>query len=492
MIPVLRPYQELTNSELHSAVAKGETKIILCLPTGGGKTTIAASLIFEMLEQKKTVLFLAHRRELIDNASDRLRLYGIRPGVIQAGRRSVIAPVQVASIQTLGKRIPPHADIVFVDECHHSSSPTWKKLIYHYSESGSVVIGLTATPYRTDGKGLGDLYDELICPVTMKDLIGDGYLVPARFYGPAFDVSDLKVSGGDYDQKAMAAKFDKRERYDDLLDNYKRFADGKKTIIFNPNVKISLQVVQTFTDAGYKAGHVDGEMNSVQRMETIDAFRRGDLDILSNVNILTEGVDIPSIECGILNRATISKSLYFQMVGRVLRPFGAKRHAIIIDQGGNFRAFGDPADDGVPALKETVKKKKRMVGASPVKECPKCYLLQHLSAVTCAECGHDFMAGKKLKKAVFVDMEEHIAMATSSGQLAKVLAKPWDSLTMEEMEMVRHHKGYKSGWVVRQLKAQSADLPEIQEEIFHQLVATYASLKGYDPKWVDYQLKMYA
>lgn len=490
--PKLRPYQELTNSELHRSVAEGENKIILCLPTGGGKTTIAASLIFEMIEKKRTVLFLAHRSELIDNAVDRLYLYGLRPGVIKAGRRGMISPIQVASIQTLGKRQPPHADVVFVDECHHSNSPTWKRLIDHYAESGSTVIGLTATPYRTDGKGLGDLYNTLICPVTMNDLISEGYLVPARFYGPPIDMSGVRIKGGDYDQKEMAARFDKRERYDDLLGNYRRFADGKKTIVFNPNVKISKSVVEMFQEAGYRAAHVDGETPTIERSAIVDSFKRGDLDVLSNVNLLTEGVDIPSIEVGILNRSTVSKSLYFQMVGRILRPFGSKRNAIIIDQGGNFRQFGDPASDGIPELRETEKKKKKSVGASPVKECPNCGLLQHLSVRNCIECNYLFAISKPLKKAVFVDMEEMMAMAHSSGDLAKILAKPWEVLTLEELEMVRIHKEYKPGWIIRQLRAQSAEIPEIQDTIFRQLVTTYAELKGYELGWVEYQLKMYA
>jgi len=491
-IPALRPYQITTNEQLHQAVAEGHFRVILCLPTGGGKTTIAASLIYEMVAMGKTVLFMAHRTELVDNAVERLALYGIRPGVIMAGRRGVISPVQVASIQTLGRRNPPHADVVFVDECHHSTSPTWKALIDHYYNQGSTVIGLTATPYRTDGKGLGDLYDHMVCPVTMKDLIGEGFLVPGRFYGPAFDTSKFKISRGDFDSKQVSDKFSQREMYDGLLDNYRRFADGKKGVIFCPSVKVSLEVVKLFSEAGYRIRHVDGETNIVERNESVDALRRGEIDLLTNVNILTEGVDIPSIEVAILYRSTISKSLYFQMVGRVLRPYGTKRHAIIIDQGGNFRTFGDPADDPIPTLHQTQEKKKKTIGASPVKECPSCGLLQHLSAQSCIECGHVFNTPKKLKKAEFVDMTELLAMKEASGELAEVLKKPWDTLSMQELEMVRVSKGYKNGWLLRQLHAQAAEMPEIKDTIFRQLVSTYGSLKGYGPGWVDHQIKLFA
>jgi len=492
-IPQLRDYQVTASNQLHVELANGTQKVIIGLPTGGGKTTIAASLIFEMIEQKRTVLFLAHRRELIDNAADRLRLYGIRPGIIQGSKRMVIAPVQVASVQTLGRRTPPHADVVFLDECHHSTSPTWKRLIDHYTAIGSHVIGLTATPYRTDGKPLGDLYHKMIYPVTMKDLVSDGFLVAPKFYGPKVDFSKVKIKGSDYDPNELASMFDRREMYGAMVDNYRRFADGKRGFVFNPKVNVSVGAVQAFRDAGYRAAHVDGDTPVLERDNLVNALRRGDVDLLCNVNLFTEGVDIPQAEVAILNRSTVSKSLYLQMVGRVLRPHGTKQQAIVIDQGGNYYHFGGFPMDEIPDLATGADtKKKKKAGASPAKECPSCGLLQHLSAANCEECGHNFRVPKKLKQVEFVDIEEQLAIMQGSGELADLLRKPSDTLTIPELEIIRTHKGYKPGWLVRQLKAQAADLPEMEQTIFEQLLSTYASLKDYNPNWVEHQIQIYA
>lgn len=454
-IPSLRDYQTEAIEQLRDGFRSGHRAEILVLPTGAGKTTVASAFIHSAVEKGSRVLFLAHRKELVEQAKDRLHSFGIRPGVIMAGwKQRQNMSVNVASIQTLLRRELPPAQVVVVDECHHSISKSFKTLLDQYAAQGAAIIGLTATPYRLDGKGLGDIYSNIVAPISLADLTERGFLVPARYVGSKMDMSGVDLTGGDYNVHQMHDRFDKKELYAGVVEHYNQFASGTKTIVFNVDVKHSETMRDTFISAGIPAAHVDGETSPLERSKILAAFKEGKFQVLCNVNILTEGFDLPAIETVILNRATKSKSLYLQMVGRGLRPAPGKTHCTVIDQGGNVWEHG-PVDLEEEYTLETVKKKK-LQQAAPVKCCPSCFFIQHVGARECKECGHTFtlhITERELPQAVFEELNDFLPkQAKVKIPLPDHLRKSWTDMTEEELKEVAEIRGYKPGWVYMQLK----------------------------------------
>ncbi len=467
-LPQLRDYQQQVLADVRAAMKAGHRRILVVVPTGGGKTTIGGAMLHGAVGRGHRALWLAHRKELVEQAHERISCprtgFGLPAGCIMAGHPPRRRPaVQVASIATLIRRDLPTAQVVVVDEAHHSVSAGFLKVLDAYPNA--VVVGLTATPYRLDGRGLGDVYTALVAPVSIADLQAQGYLTPVRYFGTRKDLEpkleEVKTIGGDYDPKALFKQFDTRQLYDGVVANYRRFADGQKAIVFNINVEHSLKVCEAFCAAGIRARHVDGETPRHEREKTLKDFRAGAFAVLCNVNILTEGFDLPAIEAVILNRATKSKALYFQMVGRGLRPAPGKTACTVIDQGGNVRHFGPVEHPDVPALEATAKKKKgdAALSAPPMKSCPVCERLDYLFAKQCAECGHVYNVGKDaLEEAEFIELTDflpkHVVVKGAKKPVPDHLKKSWLDMSEDELHEYATIQGYKPGWVHYQQRRQ--------------------------------------
>lgn len=489
-IPTLRDYQHQAIAEVKASLAKlaAEIKedptskkkkaVILTVATGGGKTTIAAQLISNSTDLGKNVLFLAHRKELVIQAKNRMHQFGLRPGIIMSGWAQRKNEVMVASVPTLVRRLHKlsvRIDLIVVDECHHSVSASFRKILEAYPQAW--IVGLTATPYRMDGKGLGDLYSDIVAPITIADLIRRGYLVPARTFAPkSVNLQGVKVTAGDYDKGEMYDRYNKREVYAQVVENYQRFAPGTRGIIFCVNVEHSKNTVNSFLQAGISAAHVDGEDNAHHRAKVLADFAAGKYQVLSNVNLFTEGFDMPQIQTVILNRATKSKSLYFQMVGRGLRPVYAqwhsllknasdqdnldaieesgKTHCIVIDQGANILEHGPVDAEEAPTLQPS--KKKRGGGVAPVKECPSCFLMLPTPARVCTGCGHPFQIEKEAKVEEFEEVRIGglvVANAKKQKPMPPHLeGKQLWQLNENELREVQKFRGYKPGWVRFQME----------------------------------------
>ncbi|WKZ15445.1 MAG: DEAD/DEAH box helicase [Candidatus Jettenia caeni] len=402
---ILRDYQIKTIESLRSKIAEGKKRIILALPTGAGKTSIASEIIKKSRDRGKRSLFVAHRQELIYQAHDRLAHWGVNAGVIMNRHRWNGSAVHVASIQTLTRRSLPPAELIIVDEAHHSVSPSLKKILDQYKDA--VVLGLTATPYRMDGKPLGDIYEDIIAPISVQSLIDKGYLIQPKYYGAKQDLSGVKVKMGEYDNKELFEKADKKVLYDGVVEKFKQFGQGK-ALVFCINIEHSKKTLQAFIDAGYKSAHLDCDTREDERKTILAKFKSGEYQILTNCAILTEGYDLPDIGTVILNRATKSKCLYTQMVGRGLRPAEGKDHCIIIDHGNNVYEHGFvewPEEYDIHERKEKKQKDKDLKGSlMPVKECPACFKLVHSKSLKCFFCNFQFQMAllhKSDKKAVF-------------------------------------------------------------------------------------------
>jgi DNA repair protein RadD len=339
-----RPYQETAIQSARDKIAGGCKRILLNSPTGSGKTIIAAGIVQRAVAKGKRVLFLAHRRELIHQTCAKLVEGGVLNfGVIMAGHRinHAAAPVQVASIQTLVRRELPPADLVMVDECHRAASRSYLSVLANYPQAA--VIGLSATPERLDGKGLDDIFHDMVVVATVPDLIEMGFLVkPTCYVGATADLSGVATRRGDYDEGQLAEAMDKPRLTGDIVANWLRLAKGRPTAVFAAGVEHARHITAEFVAAGIAAATVTGETPANEREAIIADWRAGFIQVCVNVFIFVEGFDFPELECVVLARPTQSVSLYLQAVGRVMRPSPDKTQAIIIDHAGCCQMHGQP------------------------------------------------------------------------------------------------------------------------------------------------------
>ncbi len=339
------PYQaELINDTLISLSKHRRT--LTQLPTGGGKTVIFNDVARRCVNKGYKVLVIAHREELI--LQPREKLYnscGIVAGIIKSGYEPMpTMPVQIASIQTLTKRNKPQGiKIVIIDEAHHSNAPTYMDIQREYPEAK--IWGLTATPCRTNGEGLEEAFDDLVCGVQIRFLEQQGYLVPAHAIinpMPQEYFANCRFTGGDYNEADLANIMARDEITEDLVANYIEHAKGLRNCVFAVNVEHSKKIVEAYRKAGFPSMHVDGKTPTAERTRIFDDFKAGKILILSNVGIATEGVDIPAIECVQGARPTKSLSLFLQMVGRGARKAEGKKRYVLLDHANWIIEHGAP------------------------------------------------------------------------------------------------------------------------------------------------------
>lgn len=414
---VLRDYQERARNDLRQAVARlrdaGKPQhVLLDLPTGGGKTTVAAALIDGAVQRGGDVLFIAHRKELIDQCSARLDGAGIEHGVLM-GKHPRCAPwarVQVASVATLMRRLDdlPPATLIVLDEAHHARAATYTHILARYP--GVPVIGLTATPWRLDNCGLGELFEAIVVAETMRGLTKSGYLVP--YTGFAYDVPDLrqvKKSAGDYRADDSARVMSTGAICGNVVEQWQAHCASKRTVVFAVNVAHSMQLVERFRAAGVAAEHVDGTSPKVEREGVLRRLASGETTVVCNVNVLTEGFDCPAIECIVLARPTMSIVLYLQMIGRGLRAhcfscgrdaswLGAqcpgcgsssvKRVCRIHDHAGLIVNHGMPDSERDHSLQADGRKKgPKAEAALKIRRCARCYAVYDGQLDACPQCG---------------------------------------------------------------------------------------------------------
>lgn len=384
---MLRPYQAHAIESLRWAISEGKKRVLLTIPTGGGKTLLASEVVRLALARGRSVLFVVHLRELVDQTVRALARCGVEHvGVIRGddGRFDPSAPVQIASIQTLVRRKKPSADVVFIDEAHRSISRTYKTGVWD-AYPDAHVFGLTATPCRTDGKPLGDRYEHLIIGATYSELIALGYIADPIVIAPRVtpDLSRVRRVAGDYDEEQLGEAM--KELSGHIIPTWERHARGVRTVVFAVSIDHSKNIVRRFQDAGVAAEHLDGETPAAERAAMLERLRTGETTVLSNCAVLTEGFDMPAIRCAILARPTLSLVLHMQTAGRALRP--GERQPVIIDHAGNIARHGMPHEDRVWSLKGAVSRERERL---PWKTCPDCFAYVKRTAKACPHCGLEF------------------------------------------------------------------------------------------------------
>lgn len=361
----LRAYQKDAIDRCRSEFKAGRKRVVLVIPTGGGKTLIGSEVVRLAVARKHRVLWLAHRTELIEQAAVALHRRGIHAGAIAASAAAPIdrtAPVQVASVQTLLARdIRPEAQLVVWDECHHASegAAEWVKLLEAYP--AAPVLGLTATPERGDGSGLAPLFDGLVVGETVRRLTMDGWLVPCDVFAP-----ERMLESGQLAKHPLAA--------------YQEHAPGSQAILFARSVEEAERYAEEFIKANVSARCIHAGTPEDDRRAALEAFRARALRVLTNVYVLTEGTDLPTAQTCILARGASTAGIYLQMVGRVLRPADGKGRAILLDLRGVSRLHGPPEDERVFSLEG------RAIARALQTYCPVCGVLRQAGAA-CEGCG---------------------------------------------------------------------------------------------------------
>ena len=410
---------------------------LLCLPTGAGKTSVASEIIRLTTLRGRRSVFLVHRRELVDQAVARLRHFGVDTGIIAAGypeHRS--RPVQVASIPTLLKRDHAPADLVIVDECSHAVSASWSRCLERYE--GALIIGLTATPIRLDGKGLGDLFGCIVEPVTTRELISAGYLVEPRVFAPPVDLSRLRVRAGDYAIPELAERMTKL--VGSITKTWQQHAAGQSTVVFAVNVEHSLAIVDAFRAIGVRADHVDYKTAAGERARILRDLRNGKLDMVSQVQLLSEGWDLPTLKCAVLARPTKSLALFRQMVGRVMRPPGP---VLVLDHAGNHHEHG-LVTEAIPWSLDTPVK--RTAQGPAVRTCIVCFAVIAPGLDACPACG---AACVRISEGVAPQVENPGELVEFAAPPAKVYEKaPQDEKAEAYRKLVRSASmnDYRLGW----------------------------------------------
>ena len=388
----LRPYQLDIIQQARQLIKNGVRSILIQSPTGSGKTCLTAHMMGASSQKGIPSWFIVHRRELLYQSSRTFDDVGIPYGIIAAGFPVNGRPlVQIASVQSLARRIGKvkSPKLIVWDECHHLAAKSWSKIHANYPDA--IHIGLTATPQRLDGKGLGDWFTHMIQGPSPADLIGQGYLSPYKAYAPmTIDATGIHVKMGDYITREVESIVDRPTITGDTVKHYKKYAQDKRALVFCASIKHSNHVVEQFNLSGIPAEHVDGETDRRIRDAAMKRFTDGKTLVICNVDLFGEGLDVPDMEAVILLRHTQSLGLSLQQVGRVLRPKEGKT-AIILDHVGNLARHGLPDDDLEWSLAgRDIRKSGDKENNVPVRTCPKCFAVLRAAVMVCQYCQHVF------------------------------------------------------------------------------------------------------
>lgn len=434
----LRDYQVDAINGVRDSFRKGNRRIVCVLPCGAGKTVIFAYMSKRHIElsPENNVLFLVHRRELIDQTVDTFRRFGLESDRIK-----------IAMAQTITRHLEKtrKPTLIVCDEFHHASATTWTHILEYFSDVP--VIGLTATPCRLDGRGLGDICSDMFIGISSRELIRRGFLSDYDYYAPHVNLvdSEWKPRGSDFDMEEAAKTLQNSHIFGDI---HKYLNLLKQTIIYCPTVSMSKEVAESI---GPEAVHFDGDTPKREREEIVAKFRSGEIRVLCNCDLIGEGFDVPDCDCVMLLRPTKSTSLYIQQSMRCLRPKPGKR-AIIYDFVGNCYRHGMPTDEREWTLQGRVKC--RVPSGEPeiaARQCGECFRVYPGHDRICPYCGHD--NGKtraEIKRDKEAELERLTELEKRNDRMAQGRAK-----TFPQLVELAKQRGYKrpQAWAYRILQA---------------------------------------
>ncbi|WP_419900613.1 DEAD/DEAH box helicase [Roseomonas sp. USHLN139] len=449
----LRPYQVSADSRIDRQFAGGARRVLAVLPTGGGKTVIFAS---RALRSPGRVLILAHRKELIRQAVSKIPGSSIYPGR-DAGR------IVVGSVQTLARRLDrlPRFDDIIVDEAHHTVAGQFRQLLD--SQPQARVLGVTATPERLDGKGLGDFYEAMVLGPSVQELQALGYLSPVEVYAPAAppDVQALHTLAGDFNPRELNTLMDTPSVTGDAVDHYQWYCPGKPTIGFCVSVEHARATAAAFRAAGWRAVAVAGDDPAEHRDGALAGLAAGTVELVFSCSLIDEGLDIPAVSCVIDLAPTKSLGRWLQRVGRGMRPAPGKRHMWLLDHAGNTLRHGMPDE---PRPWSLTGRERRSITVPATRQCPDCFAI-HRPAACCPGCGFDYEAARVAAERREIERREgELARLTPEDRRLQMLrsaplAELTAGATFEQLQEIAAARGYSPGWVRVQTKFRRGGLP---------------------------------
>ncbi len=395
--PALRPYQTRAVEDVLAAFEAGHVRVLVHAPTGAGKTVIFAALAARFHAERGNVLVVAHRRELLAQAAEKLTAAGLPNVVIYRGERDraalagatcVVAAIQVRDFDQLREILSP--SLVIVDEAHHTPAKSYARLLDLFP--GACHVGATATPWWGKGKGLGGYFQTIVAAATTRELTELGHLARVRMFTHPHTLRDLDLrgvatSGDDFKVSALSERVDRATLLGDIVAHWQSHAHGARTLCFAASVQHSRHIVERFRAAGVPAEHLDGDTPDEDRRAILARLRAGTTHVVSNYAVLTEGFDEPSVGCIVLARPTLQARVYLQAVGRGLRVEGDKGAVVVLDHAGSCLAFGFPDDDRAVSLEVSNEADTgKRAGLAPVRRCPACGLMVPAAVRECPEC----------------------------------------------------------------------------------------------------------
>lgn len=437
MAITLRDYQQTLYSGVQDQFRAGKKRVLVCSPTGSGKSYV----FMKMAEQcKGKTLVLITRRELKDQHIREFQKNGIP-----------MDRIIVETVQTVYRRMGQYAGIqlVIADEAHNFLARTFKAVIDHFDSHGSYTVGFSASPIRTNGEPLSDVFQSMVQSISVKQLIQEKRLSPYTYYAPlSVDVRNLRKQNGDYAisdiEEVMQPAI-----YGKVVEEYNRLCPGKQAVAFCVSIQHSQQVAQQFRDAGIKATHFDGNTPKQERKKIMDDFRDGKIQVLTNCALISEGVSIDGIEAVIMLRPSMSTSLVLQQWGRALR-YAPGKTAIILDCVGNYTRHGLPDDDRHFSLDGPAKTHKEFNedGTLSLRVCPMCFKT-FKTAPRCPFCAEEYpISPRELEQIEAIRLREIRAEELRREEERKAQAKRdiRAARSYEDLLEIERKYGYGRGW----------------------------------------------
>lgn len=426
----LRPYQKDILNRIRNSYATGHKAPTLVLGCGGGKSCIAAEMAKLSTEKGNEVLILVHRIELQEQLIDTFMWWGVD-----------MEHCTVGMVQSISRRLNKikEPNFIITDEGHHGLSSTYTK-IYDYFPNAKRLF-LSATPRRTSGEGLGEVSDDIIEGVPTKWLIDNKFLAPYEYYSSVLiDCDKLKIKKGDYDQDSVLEEIDKTQIYGSVIDGYKRFCNGKQAICFCASIEHSKKVSDKFNEIGIISAHIDGKTPKDERKSIMDKFRKGEITILCNYEIISEGLSVDGCQACLLLRPTTSTILFIQSSMRCMR-YVENKIGIILDFVGNYTRHGLPDDDREWKLTyEKIKRTRNNENTLSIRQCNNCFKVYKGSDRICPYCQNDNGKTKEqIKAEEKAELERITAIEKKQKRMEIGMARDFGSLVK-----IAQERGYKN------------------------------------------------
>lgn len=454
----LRSYQQETIDKVYQSMRAGHRRIVVQQPPRVGKTVIMAEIARRTTEKGNRVMFIIHRKEVLEQAIETFKLQGVDMSLATMGM-----------VQTLTRRVNQldKPQLILVDEAHHALAKSYLNILDAFPNA--YVLYFTATPIRTGHDQLDQIADDIVTGKSIKWLTNHHFLAPFHYYGLGdIDRSKLRKSNGDYSSESMDQAIS-HEIYGHIVEQYQRLAKGKQAVVYCHSIESAKKITQQFEQVGITAAEIDGDTEQNIRDKLVQQFRDQKLTILANVNLFTEGVDLPNVDCVIMARPTSSLALYLQFSMRCLNPREGKT-AVIIDHVDNFLTFGLPNNyrnwSEAIVTKDKRKTKSSIENGPAIAQCNYCFGTFYRDQIVddcCPLCGHELKKETKDYKIVNVDLQE-----------------------IKENQAVNHRKAMIQKILSDQVMANVADKSVGQLHTLKEFQA-YAKLHNYSPGWAWYQ-----